>query len=434
MDATPVVTVFLRHRGEVLLFRRSDAVDSYPGRWGAVAGHVEHDDPLASARAEIEEETDLSERDVTLVREGPSFFVDDAEAGHHWNVHPFLFDADSRDIQTNWETAETEWASPTVLLRRETVPDLWTSYRRVAPSIVALTDDTSHGSSYLSLRALEVLRDRAGRLAATAPEDIENARSRLLQTAGRLLNARPSMAALANRLHRVMHATQPEFSAAAVEQAAHDAIGRALDADDTAARHAAEQVAGKQVLTLSRSGTVLRALQQADPAPAVVVAESHPGREGVDVAETLHEAGLDVTLIPDTAVASTLSHGIVDAVLIGADTVRPSGAVVNKVGSRGMALAARHEGVPVYAACAADKITLSEDTDLESVPFQAIYEGAADIRVEAPRFDVTPPSHLDGLITDRGVLAPDALTEVVDELAALRDWMDAEADGAPSQA
>jgi translation initiation factor 2B subunit (eIF-2B alpha/beta/delta family)/8-oxo-dGTP pyrophosphatase MutT (NUDIX family) len=423
MDATPVVTVFLRHRGEVLLLRRSEAVGSDPGRWGTVAGHVEHGDPFASALAEIEEETGLAEHDVSLVRKGASVSVEDQDERRTWEVHPFLFDATSRDIRTNWETAETEWASPTVLLRRDTVPALWTSYRRVAPSIVALTDDTTHGSSYLSRRALEILRDRAGRLAATAPEDIENARSRLVQTAGRLLNARPSMAALANRLHRAMHASQPECAPSTVEQEAHTAISQALDADAAAARRAADHIAGQQVLTLSRSGTVLQALRQAEPAPAVVVPESHPGREGVGVAETLHETGLDVTLIPDTAVAATLGHGIVDTVLMGADTVRPSGAVVNKVGSRGMAIAAHHEEVPVYAVCATDKITLSDDTDLESVPFQSIYEGPVDLRVEAPRFDVTPPSLLNGLITDRDVLPPHAVEAIADELSALRTWM-----------
>jgi ADP-ribose pyrophosphatase YjhB (NUDIX family) len=70
MTETAVVTVFLRHRGDVLLLRRSEDVDSYPGQWGAVAGHVENDDPHASALAEIEEETGLMTGDVTL-REGP---------------------------------------------------------------------------------------------------------------------------------------------------------------------------------------------------------------------------------------------------------------------------------------------------------------------------------------------------------------------------
>ena len=421
---TPVVTVFLRHRGDVLLLRRSEDVDSYPGQWGAVAGHVERDDPHASALTEIEEETGLSERDVVLAREGPAFSVPDEERGTRWRVHPFLFDADTREVETNWETAEVDWASPTALLRRDTVPKLWTSYRRVAPSIVEVTNDTRHGSAYLSLRTLEVLRDRAGLLATTDAPDIEDARARLVETARRLLEARPSMAALANRLHRVMHESHPEPTAAAIETNAHEAIGRAVDADAETARRTAKQIAGNRVLTLSRSGTVLDALRQADPAPSVIVATSQPGGEGVGVAETLADADLDVTLLPDAAVATTLANGSVDAVLVGTDTVRPSGAVINKVGTRGAALAARREGVPVYAAGAADKVSVEADgSPTEAADPKTVYDGPAPIDVAAPRFDETPPDLVTGgIITERGTHAPDAISALAEELKQLRAW------------
>lgn len=424
VSTTPVVTVFLRHRGDVLLLRRSEDVGSYPGQWGAVAGHVENDNPRASALDEIEEETGLAERDVTLVREGPSFAVTDEERGTRWQVHPFLFDIATREVDTNWETAEVDWAAPTVLLRRDTVPDLWTSYRRVAPSIVEITNDTSHGSAYLSLRALEVLRDRAGLLATTDASDIEDARARLVETAQRLLDARPSMAALTNRLHRVMHASHPEPTAAAIEENAHAAIGRALDADAETARRAAEQIAGDRVLTLSRSGTVFDALRRADPAPTVLVAASQPGGEGVGVAEGLADAGLDVTLLPDAAVATTLANDAVDAVLVGADTVSPSGAIVNKVGTRSAALAAHREEIPVYAAGAVDKIAVEEPrSSTEEADPRTVYDGPAPIEVAAPRFDTTPPDLVTGgIITERGTHAPDDIAVLAEELKQLRNW------------
>lgn len=421
---TPVVTVFLRHRGDVLLLRRSEDVGSYPGLWGAVAGHVEDDDPRASAFAEIEEETGLSTSDVTLVREGPSFSVEDQERATRWTVHPFLLDASTRSVDTNWETAEAEWASPTVLLRRDTVPQLWTSYRRVAPSIVELANDTTHGSAYLSHRALEVLRDRAGLLATTDVSDIEDTRARLVETAHRLLEARPSMAALANRIHRVMNASHPELTPAAVDVNAHDAIGHAVDAGADAARRAAEQIAGRRVLTLSRSGTVFDALQKADPAPTVIVAASRPGGEGIGVAEALTDAGLDVTLLPDAALATILAEGDVDTVLVGADTVRPSGAVVNKVGTRSVALAALRANVPFYATCAVDKIAVDDDrVSIEEADPQTVYDGPLSVTVSAPRFDETPPDLVTGgIITDRGTYAPNEIGTLAEDLERLRAW------------
>lgn len=420
---TPVVTVFLRNRGEVLLLRRSADVDSYPGRWGAVAGHVEDADPVGSALSEIEEETRLQEQDVTQVRQGTSFTVDDEERGTRWVVHPFLFDTETRSIKTNWETDKSEWVSPTTILRRDTVPDLWTSYRRVTPSIIGLTDDTTHGSAHLSIRALEVLRDRAGMLATSEASTIEDARSRLVATVHRLLDARPSMAALANRIHRVMAASRPELAPATVEVNAHEAIHEALRSDAEAAGHAAHHVRGAHVLTLSRSGTVFDALREAESPPAVTIAVSEPGGEGVGVAERLVDAGLDVTLIPDTALPRRLDETSIDAVLVGADTVLPSGAVVNKVGTRSAALAADRADVPLYVACAIDKISVDGETTDESADERVVYEGAKDLEVWAPRFDTTPAELVTGgFFTERGTLSSDEVGAITDELAKLRTW------------
>jgi len=422
-DPTPVVTIFLRNRGEVLLLRRSADVGSYPGQWGAVAGHVEQDDPEAAARQEIEEETGLHEHDVTLAQQGSPFTVNDDNRGTRWRVHPFLFDADTRSIETNWETAKAEWASPTTLLRRETVPDLWTSYRRVAPSILGITDDTTHGSAHLSIRALEVLRDRAGMLATSDASMIEDARARLVDTAHRLLEARPSMAALANRLHRVMEASRPDLPPATIESNAHDAIHEAHRADADAAKHAASEIGGAHVLTLSRSGTVLHALRTADPSPRVTVAVSEPGGEGVGVAERLVEAGLEVTLVPDAAVARRLDEASIDAVLVGADTVLPSGAVANKVGTYSAALSAHQANVPVSVACAVDKISVEEETTDESAPDRAVYDGPKDLEVWSPRFDTTPADLVTGgFFTERGTLTTNEVAAVADELAGLRAW------------
>jgi len=135
-------------------------------KWGGVAGHVADDagrdrSPRAAARAEIEEETGIGDADVSLVRTGEPFPVDDSDRGDRWVVHPFLFDCESRAVETNVETSEYEWAVPSAILLRETVPALWSSYDRVRPRVATVRDDHEHGSASLSVRALEVLRDEA---------------------------------------------------------------------------------------------------------------------------------------------------------------------------------------------------------------------------------------------------------------------------------
>jgi methylthioribose-1-phosphate isomerase len=52
-----------------------------------------------------------------------------------------------------------------------------------------------------------------------------------------------------------------------------------------------------------------------------------------------------------------------------------------------------------------------------------VYEGPAPLGVSAPRFDETPADLVTGgIITDRGVLGPDDVAALTDDLAALRDW------------
>jgi len=416
---THVVTCFLRHHGEVLLLRRSKDVGSYAGQWGTVAGHAEGD-PEAAARAEIEEETGLGDA-VTLVRAGDPFPVEDEALGTRWVVHPFLFDCAHRDAALNWETQAAAWETPTELLRRDTVPQLWTSYEHVAPSIASVAADRMHGSAYIATRALEVLRDRAGVL---RHQEEAGAGASLPAVARALLEARPSMAALSNRVHRVMHATRPTFDPTEVEAEAHTAITRAIEADAVTARHAAQQIAGERVLTLSRSGTVLQAFAEADPPPEVVVAESRPDREGVYVAEALAERRVSATLITDAAVAAMLADASINAVVVGADTVLETGAVVNKTGTRGAALAARQGDVPVYVVAATDKIVPDDGPHLEEGPSSAVYAGDGKVAVRNPTFDVTPAAWVTRWITEDGALQREGVRDRAAEHAHWRQWME----------
>ncbi|MFB6087122.1 MAG: NUDIX domain-containing protein [Haloarculaceae archaeon] len=449
-DRVDVVTCFLRHDAEVLLFRRSDEVGSYAGRWGAVAGHAEGD-PRAATREEIREETGLDpDADVALVRAGDPFTVEDADRGTRWVVHPFLFDADTRDVETNYETSEYEWTAPTEILRRETVPDLWKSYDRVRPDVEAVAADHEHGSAYLSLRALEVLRDEAALISERGVDDEGEAWQTLRTIAERLREVRPAMPVVANRVNRAMAAASEDATAAteraaapeggapeqaaALERAATAELDRALAADDEAAALAAERLraatrdaAGSPdgsptVATLSRSGTVHGALERAAP-EEVVVAESRPGREGVATAESLAEAtGAAVTVTTDAAFPGHVVDAEVDALLVGADAVLPDGRVVNKVGTRAAAAVAADEAVACYAVAATDKVARADGFDPEPRDDTEVYDGDAALDVANPTFEATPAALFDAVLTEAGALDADDLREVADAHRDRADW------------
>lgn len=395
METADVVTVFLRDpkSGEVLLLRRSDETGSYRGDWGAVSGYVEEetDDTEEDARREIHEETGIS--DALLVRRGEPFTVEDEELGRVWRVHPFLFDTQTREAETNYETVNADWCSPTELLRRETVPELWRSYTGVAPSVETVTEDGENGSAYIAGRALEVLRDTA------ATRTAEEVRA----VARRLVEARPSMSVVGNRVARAAVGETAEE----IERSAHTGIAEACRADERAASNAVERIDGcEKVVTLSRSGTVARALEEASLGEAVI-AESLPGGEGIGFAE---ELDLRTRVVPDSCVAGEVENA--DAVLVGADAVLPDGTVVNKVGSLAAALAARHYDVPFIVVASVDKIAPSGEEGHENEYVEV--HGS-----HVPIFE-SVPSELVETVTEEGTLSKDDVRDRAEEHASLR--------------
>jgi len=415
-----VVTAFARHDGKVLLCRRSEHVGTYTGQWGGISGYAE-DDPDAQVFVELAEEAGFDRDAVELVRAGATVDVHDDDLETHWVVHPYLVDVEHRDVAPSEEQEVCEWMHATELLRRDCVPGLWTAYERVAPSVRSITADGEHGAAALSVRALEVLRDRAGVLRAEEASD-DAAFAEIADLARRLQRARPSMAVLENRVNRTM--ATADRNAASLETAAMDGINRAVRVDVEAGERAAAVVSNRTVLTLSRSGTVRRALSDATPS-AVFVAESRPGREGVGVAEGLL-SDVPTTLHTDAAIGHVLATEDIDCVLVGADAVLADGRVVNKTGTRLAAVAAAHEDVPFFVACATDKVRTDETVNLESGRRSAVYDGDAALAVTNPTFDVTPAHLVDAVLTERGELEPSDVRSVAAELADLATWDDAE--------
>ena len=423
---------FCRHDAEVLLTRYRGPIAAFDGRWaGVVAPASERIDPPEGA---------------TLVRTGDPFTLGAEEA--ELTVRPALFDCPTRDVDlpdgaTDWKSesesepdstskpepepdstsepeSESAWVPPTEIHDRETVPGLWRAYDRVRPTPATLSSDTEHGSAYLSIRAMEVVRDTAGTLRAEGVA-AEAAWGELTTVAEDVIAARPSMAALRTRVDRVLsRAAAGDRTAATVESIATEGIEAALDADRRAAEAAATRVEGATVLTLSRSGTVLPLLETAPD--RVIVAESRPAREGVGVAERVAEAGVESAVCVDAAVPHVLATEPVDAVVLGADTVLADGTLVNKVGSRGAAIAAREAGVPVYVVTARDKISPGRTPAFESGPADAVYDGDRAIGVHNPTFDATPPACVTAVVTEDGRLDRAEVAAVADEHAALAAW------------
>lgn len=275
--------------------------------------------------------------------------------------------------------------------------------------------DRDQGASVLAVAALDLLD-----AAARETDDLAS----LADLARALRATRPSMPVIANLVNLAMHdALQSGEPARAVGAAARRARERAVEARGAAAKEAAGLARGT-VLTHSASETVTKALRAAARAgqlARVVVAEGRPGFEGRQVARQLAEAGVDVVLVVDAALG--LHAREADVAIVGADAVLADGGLVNKVGTRLLALACERAQTPLYAA--ADRFKISAQT---SLPLEE--KGAGEVWPDAPEgvharniyFDRTEPALVTGFATDAGLLAPDAVGPLAAEHADWAGW------------
>jgi len=149
----------------------------------------------------------------------------------------------------------------------------------------------------------------------------------------------------------------------------------------------------------------------------VYVDETRPLLQGARLTmwELLH-AGIACTLITDATAATLMRQARIDVVLVGADRICTNGDFANKIGTYGLAVLARHHGVPFY--CAAPWSTVDATlADGDLIPIEQ--RSPAEVTMVAgrptapdgatalnPAFDVTPARYVTGFVTDRGIVQP----------------------------
>ena len=128
--------------------------------------------------------------------------------------------------------------------------------------------------------------------------------------------------------------------------------------------------------------------------------------------------GVDTTVICDNMASQVMKNGWVDAVLVGADRIAANGDACNKIGTSGVAILARHYGVPFYVLAPLSTIDRTLATGAE-IPIEE-RKGAEitemwyarpmapnGVKTYNPAFDVTDASLITGIVTEKGVLRPD---------------------------
>jgi methylthioribose-1-phosphate isomerase len=158
---------------------------------------------------------------------------------------------------------------------------------------------------------------------------------------------------------------------------------------------------------------VIRATRDSGKNIKVIATETRPIQQGSRLtAFELKHDGIDVSLIPDTAVGYSMANGLVDKIVVGADRILRTGHVFNKIGTYQVAIMAKQHNIPFYVAAPLSTF------DMKSNPEDVIIEqrkgsevtGVGDkktapdgINVINPAFDMTPPELIAGIITEKGI-------------------------------
>ena len=182
---------------------------------------------------------------------------------------------------------------------------------------------------------------------------------------------------------------------------------------------------GKTVLTHCNAGAlatagfgtalgVIRAAVNSGKKIDVFADETRPFLQGARLTVwELQQDNIPVTLITDNMAGHFLKSGRIGCVVVGADRIAGNGDVANKVGTYGVAVLAKENGVPFYVAApistldltltSGDQIPIEERPSTEVTEVFGVPVAPEHTAVQNPAFDVTPNRYVAGIITEKGV-------------------------------
>ena len=261
-------------------------------------------------------------------------------------------------------------------------------------------------------------------------------RERFARAAARIRAARPTARDLFAAVERMERAfareeARHEGSSPASLAGAMAAEARALSEEGIEAcraigRHGQALLSsGTTVLTHCNAGAlatsgygtalgVIRGAVEAGKTIRVLADETRPFLQGARLtAWELKRDGIPVEIITDGMAGHFLASGEISAVVVGADRIAANGDAANKIGTYGLAVLSRENGIPFYVAAPTttidftiadgSRIPIERRASAEVVEIAGVPIAPAGVEARHPAFDVTPNRYITAIITEKGV-------------------------------
>ena len=295
--------------------------------------------------------------------------------------------------------------------------------RAVIETADRIRDMTIRGAGKIARAGATALGDMARNHSGGTLEDF---REELSAASKVILDSRPTAVSLWNGVHATVkgvdEAKTLDDAVQTVISNSEDFVRRSLGAVEIIARIGAKRISdGDTIMTHCNSSAALGVIKEAHRQGKdirVFATESRPWRQGILTVNDLAKAGVDVTMIIDSAVRTVMRR--TDKVFVGADTITSHGALINKVGTSQLALAANEARVQFYVCSETykfspmtlfgDMVTIEERDISEVVKPGEIPDS---VKVFNPVFDSTPAKYIDAIITELGMISPGSVYDIM---------------------
>lgn len=279
------------------------------------------------------------------------------------------------------------------------------------------------GATSIAVQAVKALGKELRNLEWTQPEDAFDLLEESINTLVESRATEPMMRNGLKYMNRIIHDSNwntPEELREIVQEAEVHILTMFNEGKNQMIDVGARRIEdGDTVLTHCHSsgvtGTLLRAKEQGKDYK-VIQTETRPKYQGRITAHELVEAGIDTTMIVDSAARHYMKE--IDFVLVGSDAITSEGNVINKIGTSQVALAANEARVPFYVVSTLlkfDPVTIHGSYEaIEERHTDEIWDNPPNgLRILNPAFDVTRRDYVHGLITEEGIISPHSILEAI---------------------
>lgn len=279
----------------------------------------------------------------------------------------------------------------------------------IKDKINELSKDSIHGSSFLTRKAINIVRLYLDEI---KPSKIEM--KTLTKIVQLIVQAQPTMALLINFSNRLLlfldKIKEKDFSDEEKKQTILNFLELFNQSIETGEKRICQNAVDllksiSPIATFSSSGTIqhtLELLHKKNNSLLVYCPESRPKNEGILLAKSLAENNIDVSVMTDATLFSIIKK--VNALIIGADAITEKG-VINKIGSYPLVKLATQQKIPVYCLFHSYKL-IPPNFNLGNEPKKPatdiLEKEQENITVINFYFDSTPLNYFTGFITDKG--------------------------------